>query len=117
MTRDGHYVLSYRALDGLAESSGLAMLREGRVLGSDAWGGMFHGICYRDAASKTDRISVTFSMPPSSELITGFTSGADGATLNLTCELVSRDGVSKVGVVDVAGQALEVELMYVGAIT
>jgi hypothetical protein len=106
--------------EGVSLAEGLAVLRSGRILGSDPYGGVFRG-CYRyDAARDEVFVEVRLSIPPNGVLLTGLEAGPDGAFVDVsgrfcTTTLRSSRPVSS-AVVDVAGAQVRVELRFVGAL-
>lgn len=115
MLRDGIYGLRYTAAAGGPSQDGdaLAVLRDGRILGSDPWGGVFAGCCEFDAAARTNRMSLRFKVPPQGELITGFCAGPDGAVLDIMGACLP-DAFEATVVVEVAGAPVSVHLTYLG---
>lgn len=115
MLEDGFYDLRYRAGRGdqADGGSGLAVLRNGRILGSDPWGGVFVGSCevHPDACLSTVR--VRFNVPPEGTLITGFSAGPEGAVLDIV-GTVARPAPRATTVVKVAGVPVRVALTYLG---
>lgn len=115
MLRDGLYGLQYRAsCDGVSDGgNALAVLRDGRILGSDPWGGVFAGSCEFDPAACLNRVRLRFEVPPEGTLITGFSAGPDGAVLDIVgaCKPASPDSAL---VVEVAGAPVSVRLTYLG---
>lgn len=115
MLEDGIYGLAY-AVEGErmpTEGSALAMLRQGRVLGSDPWGGVFTGVCQFDAARRLNTVTLRLDVPPDGRLITGFSAGPAGATLDIVGTF--EGAAAKLAtVVEVAGAAVRVELTYLG---
>ena len=117
MLEDGIYGLSYAAdgQDMPTEGSALATLRDGRILGSDPWGGVFTGFCEFDAAEGLSRVRLRFSVPPDGTLITGFSAGPTGASLDIV-GAIQRSPPHAAAVVEVAGAPVTVELTYLGAL-
>ena len=115
MLEDGIYGLAY-AVDGErmpTEGSALATLRDGRILGSDPWGGVFTGSCQFDAARRLNMVKLRLDVPPDGRLITGFSAGPAGASLDIVGAFEGR--APKIAtVVDVAGAPVRVELTYLG---
>jgi hypothetical protein len=60
----------------------LAILRNGRILGSGQLGGTFTGTYKVDCAGQ-DIITVHITMGPQRELLNGFRSGHEGATIDV----------------------------------
>jgi hypothetical protein len=119
MLDDGIYGLSFTAFDaeggegGAERGEGIAVLRGGRILGSDPHGGLFRG-CYRlDGGDGAAMIEVRLDVPPHGVLVTGYQAGPAGAALEIRASFAPPRPVSST-VVDVAGVPLAVELRYVG---
>ncbi len=113
---DGLYSLSYgRSADGRGNRAGdaLAVLRSGRIVGSDRWGGKFEGTYRFDTARKTNHVHVRLHVPPEGELVTGLCAGATGASVEVTAEL-ARNGPLAATAVDIAGQRVDLTLAYLG---
>lgn len=112
---DGLYSLSYGQSVACGGDGGdaLAVLRSGRIVGSDRWGGKFEGTCRFDTARKTNHVHVRLHVPPEGELVTGFCAGATGASVEVTAEL-ARNGPLAATAVDVAGQRVDLTLAYLG---
>ncbi len=115
MLDEGLYGLSYRAEKVAEPETGdaLAVLRNGKILGSDRWGGMFAGSYAYDAACKLNRVHVRLDLPPDGVLVTGYRAGPSGATLEIVGTFERATPVLQ-AVVDVAGQPIAVELTYIG---
>jgi hypothetical protein len=98
MLENGIYGLRFAAShDGEpADGSGLAVLRDGKVLGSDPLGAVFTGTYEFDAARQLNRVRLRLDVPPDGVLVTGFSAGATGATL------------------DIAGAPVGVQIRYLG---
>jgi hypothetical protein len=63
--------------------SGLAVLREGKVLGSDPLGAVFTGTYEFDAARQLNKVRLRLDVPADGVLVTGFSAGPSGATLDI----------------------------------
>lgn len=115
MLDEGIYGLKYMVRHaGEPESGdGLAVLRSGKILGSDRWGGVFAGSYEYDPVTKANLVHVRLEMPPEATLVTGFSSGPEGATIDVVASLDRAAPVSS-AVVEVAGRPLEIELTYLG---
>ncbi len=115
MLEDGIYGLRYTAVcDGKSDAGrGLAVLRCGRILGSDPWGGVFVGSCEFDPDVRLNKVRLQFDVPPEGTLITGFSAGPAGAVLDIV-GAVSAAAPSATTVVEVAGTPVAVELTYLG---
>lgn len=115
MLANGIYDLRYStAHEGTSDAgSGLAVLRDGKILGSDPWGGVFVGSCEFDAAACINTVRLRFEVPPEGKLITGFDAGPTGAVLDIVGAIA--DGApAAMTVVEVAGAPVNVELTYIG---
>jgi len=117
MLSDGIYGLRFDADSGTggAFGEGLAVLRRGRIVGSDAFGGVFAGRCLYDPAHDETVVTVRVAVPPHGILLTGFEAGSRGAVVEVSGRFQSPCPVSS-AVVDVGGAPVAVELRYVGAL-
>lgn len=113
MLEDGVYDLRYRAACGGETGGGSAVLREGRILGSDPWGGLFEGSCEFDPEARLDKVRLQFTVPPEGTLITGFSAGPEGAVVDIV-GAVAREAQVSTAIVEVAGAPVSVELTYIG---
>jgi len=115
MLEDGIYGLHYTAArSGEAdEGNALAVLRAGKILGSDPWGGVFVGSCEFDADARLNKVHLRFDVPPEGMLITGFSAGPTGAVLDIV-GAVERAAPNATMVVEVAGAPVCVQLTYLG---
>ena len=119
MLRDGVYELYYRAE---AEPHGgyeslLLALRDGSVLGSDRWGGVFTGRCEFDVQTHEHRIQVRLLVPPGGMLVTDRSPRAFGDQIDINVTLGDRHDISSgCGLVDVGGQQVRVELQFKGPV-
>lgn len=122
MLENGIYDLRYRAAvagekdAGAADGSGLALLRDGEILGSDPWGGVFTGSCAFDPEARLNRLHLRLEVPPGGTLITGFSAGPAGAVLDIV-GAVARAAPEATTVVHVAGAPVSVALTYLGPLT
>lgn len=117
MLQDGLYDLSYRSGEASAPSTGygLASLRNGTILGTDRWGGVFSGSYRYDAERGVGEVQVRLNAPSDGVLITGLPSGPDGLVLDLVAEF-KADTPATSAVVDVGGCPVTVEFSYIGPI-
>jgi hypothetical protein len=115
MLEDGIYGLHYTAVceGNAAAASGLAVLRAGRILGSDPWGGVFVGSCEFVAAARLNRVRLQFDVPPQGRLFNGFYAGPKGAVLDIVGAVEGAAPLAAT-VVEVAGTPVSVELTYLG---
>lgn len=119
MLRDGVYELFYRAEakpEGGFDSLLLA-LRNGNILGSDRWGGVFVGRCDFDAAKREHRVHVRLLVPPGGMLVTDDSPRLRGDQIDVALTLGHpRDLSTGCGLVDVGGQQVRVELQFKGPV-
>jgi hypothetical protein len=110
---EGVYNLQYgpSAQSGKSTGHALAVLSCGRIAGADHWGGHFTGSYQFDAESQTSDVRLKVHVPPDGELITGFSAGQRGATLNIFAKLKCASKVAS-AVADIDGQPVEVTLTY-----
>src|SRR5262245_23825100 len=113
MLQNGIYGLHYEADGADAKASGLAVLRDGEILGSDPWGGVFAGTCRFDRAARLNRVNVRFDVPPDGALITGFSAGAAGAVLDIVGAFEGAPPRAST-VLEVMGAKVRVEVTYLG---
>lgn len=118
MLDDGVYGLSFesRGAGGsgdLFRSDGLAVLRDGLLLGSDRHGSVFRGRCRYDSAAGEAIVEVRLAIPPHGVLLTGLEAGADGAFLDVAGRFPPPRPVSST-VIEIGGAALAIELRFVG---
>jgi hypothetical protein len=114
MLEDVIYGLAY-AVEGErmpTEGSALATLRNGRILGSDP-GEAFSRACEFDAARRLNTVKLRLGVPPDGRLITGFSAGPAGASLDIVGAF-ERGAPKTATVVEVAGAPVRVELTYLG---
>lgn len=115
MFDQGVYGLHYRGRDMVEHEGGnaLAVLRNGKIFGSDRWGGVFAGSYEFDNASETTRVHVRVDVPPYGELVTGYAAGPKGASIDIAGTF-DRPAPQSISVVEVAGRPVEVQLTYLG---
>jgi hypothetical protein len=114
MLADGIYGLSYKSANGDDPGGeALAVLRNGKVLGSDPWGGMFAGSYVYDEEKQADTVEVRLEMPPDGILVTGESVGPEGAAVDLVCRFSCREPRAP-AVVEIGGQPVALELTYLG---
>lgn len=115
MLDEGIYSLTCRAGDcapNPAETS-LAVLRNGKILGSDRKGGLFTGSYEYDAVTQLNKMHVRFQVPPNGVLFTGGGAGPSGAIVDITGAFDRATPMSQ-AVVDFAGTKVELQLVYLG---
>jgi hypothetical protein len=115
MLEDGIYGLRFAAShDGEPEQgSGLAVLRAGKVLGSDPLGAVFTGSYEYDAARQLNRVRLRLDVPPDGVLVTGFSAGPAGATLDIVGAFAGASAATT-AFVQIAGAPVGVQLTYLG---
>ncbi len=115
MLANGIYGLRFAAThDGEPEEgSGLAVLRDGNVLGSDPGGAVFTGTYEFDAARNLNRVRLRLDVPADGVLVTGFAAGPSGATLEVAgaFQATSPDAPA---FIQIAGAPLGVQIRYLG---
>ncbi len=114
---DGLYSLSYAAsvADGVEAVTGdaVALLKAGRIVGSDNGGGTFEGTYRFDTVRQTNHFHVWLRVPPAGELVTGLAAGEAGAIVEVIADLV-RPGPVASTVAEVAGRPFGLTLAYLG---
>lgn len=115
MLDEGLYSLDYRGLrrrkhDG---DSALAALRNGKILGSDRFGGVFAGNYEFDQVSQRNHVHVRMQVPPDGELVNGFAAGPSGALLEIVASF-ERAAPSAKARIEVEGRPIEIRLTYLG---
>lgn len=116
VVHEGVYGLSFTATASAEMGDrveGLAVLRGGRVLGSDPHGGVFTGHYHYDAVRDEAVIAVRLAIPPNGVLLTGLEAGPEGLLVDISGRFAPGKPVSS-AVVDVAGAPVAVELRFVG---
>lgn len=117
MLDEGLYNLEYRA-EYLGESdsgTALAVLRNGKILGSDRHGGVFMGSYEYDAMTGLNAVHLRMHVPPDGMLVTGFAAGPDGATVDVVGSF-GRAAPATSAFAEVAGRPVEVTMTYLGAL-
>lgn len=115
MLSEGIYGFTYKGehMGGLDGDSALAVLRNGKILGSDRAGGLFIGSYEYDHVRALNVVHVRMQVPPKGELVTGFAAGPDGAVIDIAGSFERAEPNSKT-VVEVAGRPVEITLSYLG---
>ncbi|MGD9785742.1 MAG: helix-turn-helix domain-containing protein [Hyphomicrobiaceae bacterium] len=115
MLDEGLYNVEYwpnQAKQG-ESGSALAVLRNGKILGSDRFGGVFVGSYQFDAAKEVNAVHLRMHVPPEGVLVTGFAAGSDGATVDIVGSFARAAPVTRARA-EVAGRAVEVQMTYLG---
>lgn len=117
MFDEGLYSLRYAGRDGELTSAddALAVLRNGKILGSDRYGGLFTGSYEFDPANETNNMHVRLQIPPDGVLVNGFDAGPEGATIDIVGAFERAAPVSTT-TVDIGGRPIDLHLTYLGAI-
>lgn len=117
MLDEGLYDLTYfwTKSDEPCIANGLAVLRSGKILGSDRLGGVFKGSYTFDNVRQTNTVHVRLKVPDGGILLTGFSAGAEGAVVDISGTF-DRAAPTSTSTVDVEGQPLDVRLTYLGAL-
>jgi hypothetical protein len=115
MLEDGIYGLRFAAShDGEPEDgSGLAVLRQGTVLGSDPGGAVFTGTYRFDAERRLNKVRLRLDVPPEGTLVTGFSAGPTGATLDIVGAFEGTSAETTASI-QIAGAPVGVQLTYLG---
>lgn len=115
--REGLYQLKVRPVGtGLPlESRAIVMLRHGRFFGSDACGAILDGSCSEVDEHGMGVARLNVRVPPSGELVTGFSAGAGGEMIEIVAAFARPRPASRT-IVDVGGSAVEVEIEFVGSL-
>lgn len=100
---------------GNLRSDGLAVLRDGRILGSDRHGGIFKGCFSYDVTRREAIVEVRLAVPPYGALLTGHEAGPEGALLDLSVRFSPSPPVSTT-MVEIGGEMITVELRYLGSL-
>jgi hypothetical protein len=120
---EGIYALTFKGYPGANGSpasdtdsgEALAILRNGTVLGSDRFGGLFTGTYAFDPGTGQNMFRVSIDVPPQGELITGFTAGYKGATFDIVAAFDTS--LSKAATtIHVAGQPVDVKFTFLGVL-
>ena len=127
--KEGVYELLYRseAEPHAGYDSLLLALRNGNILGSDRWGGVFLGRCEFDQQTCQHHITVRLHVPPGGTLVTDDAPCEAGQAIDVAFDFGSaRDlgtgiggtgfGETQIGLVEVGGQQVRVELQYKGPV-
>ena len=92
----------------------LLVLRKGRLLGADVWGGVCLGHCTFDPLRRNYDISVRLHIPPGGVLVVDDAPRGEGDTIVIGAEIDGSNGDGSV-LVEVCGQPVRIELQFRGA--
>lgn len=119
MIDEGLYNVEYRSSvlsgDDGEGGSALAVLRSGKILGSDRFGAVFMGSYEFDPVNETNSVHLRLHVPPQGELITGFAAGPEGAIVEIAGQFERAAPVAR-SIAEVAGHPVEVTMTYLGAL-
>jgi hypothetical protein len=111
--------IEYRSAELCGEDgdcgSELAVLRDGKILGSDRSNAVFMGSYEFDPLSETNAVLLRLHVPPQGQLIAGYSAGPEGAIPEVSGQFDRTAPVART-VADVAGTPLEVTITFVGAL-
>jgi hypothetical protein len=114
-----HATIDYRSAELCGEDgdcgSELAVLRDGKILGSDRSNAVFMGSYEFDPLSETNAVLLRLHVPPQGQLIAGYSAGPEGAIPEVSGQFDRTAPVART-VADVAGTPLEVTITFVGAL-
>ena len=112
MLTEGVYEMDYHAAVERPDviGSGLALLRDGKILGTDRCGSVFIGSYDYDMASARGRVCMHLQFGPG-ELVTGLTLG-DGGEFDIEAPIQVGDMIETT--VDVAGAPVAIRLTFIG---
>lgn len=114
---DGLYSLRYGPLGACLKlgdnGDGIALLKAGRIVGSDAGGGKFEGSYQFDSGRQTFHFRVWLRVPPEGQLMTGLDTGLAGSLVEVVADLKGPDPFSST-VAHVEGRPLSLKLAYLG---
>ena len=109
---DGLYRLSYgQPEDPASDNEAIAMLRSGRILGTDAGGGKFEGTYRFDRVRQTNHVHVWLHVPPAGRLATG--ASPCGGVVEVVAELDRAEPIVST-TAQVGGLPLKLTLAYLG---
>jgi hypothetical protein len=117
MLKNGLYRLDFRDIDDdtLESADTLAVLRNGRILGSDPLGGVFSGHYEAQTADASSSIDLQMQVPPDSTLVTGHTTESRQKLFAIKGTLAPSPTGAQADVT-VLGRKLRVGLTYLGSV-
>jgi hypothetical protein len=114
MFRNGIYKVCYgpASIDDGPLEDALAVMRNGRLIGSDRHGCVFVGepMC---GVGPHETIRIQLTIPPGGELVTGFRAGQHGATLHLRGQFDPTLNV-QTSMIDIEGERIALHVSYLG---
>jgi hypothetical protein len=103
-----------------ASAEALAVLRNGTILGSGPWGGLFSGTYAVDAMTGQDVFKLQIDVPPNGTLVNGFTAGPGGASFDVVAAFdqasKSHRAKARRAKIEIAGKPLHVAIDFIGPI-
>lgn len=107
---DGLYRLIYGSEGG---GEAIALVRAGRIVGSDRSGARFEGTYQFDSARRTNHFHVWLRVPPAGTTLTGLAAGEGGALVEVVAEVNEPGPVASV-TARIGEESLELRLAYLG---
>jgi hypothetical protein len=118
MLADGIYGLTIERCRGRSQhkavAEAIAVLRNGAILGSGPDGGTFTGV-YSVDESGQDRIKIHIDLPPGSELLNGYKSGPQGASIDIETAF-ERAAAEHRARFTIGGKPLKITAAYLGTL-
>lgn len=112
---EGLYSISYQTSGETGAHGGdaVALVREGRLIGADGWGGKFEGTYRFDSTRRTYHFHIWLRVPPVGEAVTGACRDDQGALIEVEAELDPPDPLAS-AVARLDGQPVGLTLAYLG---
>ncbi len=96
-------------------SEALAIVRNGTILGSDRWGGLFSGTyMFNPVTGRTD-VRVRLEVPAEAELITGFAAGPEATVFDIVAAL-DWTAPKSAATVMLQGKPVNIEFSFIGSL-
>ena len=111
---EGIYRIAYHGkANGEAETDhALAVLRNGKILGSDRHGGLFTGSYEFEAARDLNIVHLRIEVPPFGTLVNGFAADENGAVFNISCKFERPAPIANT-TMHIVGRPIDIALSYV----
>ena len=96
--KDGLYELFYRAAsspEGSFESM-MLVLRSGRILAADQWGGVYLGRCDYNAKTRNHHIDVQFHIPEGGVLVTDDAPRQSASHIHIDTDIGDGEGPTRI---------------------
>lgn len=112
---EGIYHISYhgKANGEPDNDNALAVLRNGKILGSDKHGGVFMGSYEFDTAREINIVHLRIDVPPYGTLVNGFSADEHGAAFNVSCKFERPAPIAK-SAIHIVGRPIDIALSYLG---